>query len=492
MHDAPNTSTPNAFRSAAVYCRISSDKTGAGLGVDRQEADCRELAERIGFTVRYVFSDNDISAYSGKPRPGYQRLLELMKAGEIDGVVSWHQDRLHRSQVELEDYVAASEHSSIPTYTVKAGLIDLSTPAGRFQARIIGAAARYEVEHMIERQRAAKLQAAKDGKFLGGQRPFGFEPRRVAIREDEAALLRDMAQQVIAGHSFRTVAVSLNRQGITTQHGKEWNALKVRNVLIRPINAGIVRHHGIEHEAKTPAIFTPSEWEDLNHAIREHRVRSSHPGTFRKHLLSGYLHCGHCKSRMYHKTKIQRDGSKVSVAACTTNDTNTGMPSGCGKVSRRTDPIVDLITEAVMYRLDSPALAAELERQEGSNPTRSLAAQLRTLEARLTELNNDYYVTKLLDRTEFEELRTAAKSEIASLESTIDEARATTLLGGIDVGKDLRGKWDSETVEWQRDLLDQLVRTIYVHPRGATSGYTVPTYKQWKFDPNLIDIVWKV
>ncbi|MDQ1621846.1 MAG: hypothetical protein QOH19_264, partial [Actinomycetota bacterium] len=32
-------------RTAFIYCRISNDKTGAGLGVQRQEEDCRELAE---------------------------------------------------------------------------------------------------------------------------------------------------------------------------------------------------------------------------------------------------------------------------------------------------------------------------------------------------------------------------------------------------------------------------------------------------------------
>jgi len=47
---------------AAIYARISKDKIGAGLGADRQQADCRELAGRLGWTVAEVFTDNDISA----------------------------------------------------------------------------------------------------------------------------------------------------------------------------------------------------------------------------------------------------------------------------------------------------------------------------------------------------------------------------------------------------------------------------------------------
>ena len=52
---------PNPL-AAAIYARISRDREGAGLGVERQEADCRALAERLGWDVVAVYVDNDISA----------------------------------------------------------------------------------------------------------------------------------------------------------------------------------------------------------------------------------------------------------------------------------------------------------------------------------------------------------------------------------------------------------------------------------------------
>ena len=59
------TNSPNTF--AAIYCRISSDKTGKSAGVERQQSDCRVMADRLGLSVQHVLVDNDISAYSGKP-----------------------------------------------------------------------------------------------------------------------------------------------------------------------------------------------------------------------------------------------------------------------------------------------------------------------------------------------------------------------------------------------------------------------------------------
>ena len=143
---------------ASIYCRISKDRVGAGIGVATQEADCRELADRLGWDVVSVHPDNDLSAHSGKPRPHYEALLAEIRAGGIDAVLAWHTDRLHRSPVELEAYVTACEEHGVITQTVQAGHLDLSTVSGLMVARMLGVTARYEVDHMIERQRRAKRQ----------------------------------------------------------------------------------------------------------------------------------------------------------------------------------------------------------------------------------------------------------------------------------------------------------------------------------------------
>src|SRR3712207_638802 len=87
---------------AAVHCRISSDPRGLGLGVERQRQDCTDLAQKRGWAVVGTFTDNDTSAYSGKARPQYAALMAAVEAGEIDVILAWDPDRLHRSPAELE------------------------------------------------------------------------------------------------------------------------------------------------------------------------------------------------------------------------------------------------------------------------------------------------------------------------------------------------------------------------------------------------------
>ena len=82
---------------------------GAGHGVATQEADCRELAPSLGWTVVTVHTDNDLSAQSGRRRPGYEALFAEIRAGAIDSVIAWHTDRLHRSPVEPHANIVACE-----------------------------------------------------------------------------------------------------------------------------------------------------------------------------------------------------------------------------------------------------------------------------------------------------------------------------------------------------------------------------------------------
>ena len=89
---AGSTVTSGSTMPAAVYVRISSDPSGLRAGVDRQERDCRELAERRGWTVAQFYCDNDVSADSGRPRPAYQQLLADIEAGLVDAVIVWALD----------------------------------------------------------------------------------------------------------------------------------------------------------------------------------------------------------------------------------------------------------------------------------------------------------------------------------------------------------------------------------------------------------------
>ena len=55
---------------AGLYCRISDDRAGGGLGVERQRKDCVRLAAELGWRVIDTYTDNDISVDIPRNREG--------------------------------------------------------------------------------------------------------------------------------------------------------------------------------------------------------------------------------------------------------------------------------------------------------------------------------------------------------------------------------------------------------------------------------------
>jgi DNA invertase Pin-like site-specific DNA recombinase len=96
-----------------------------------------------------------------------------VRAGRADVIVAWHPDRLHRSPVELEEFITLIDGHGVAVQTVQAGSWDLSTPSGRLIARQLGGVARYESEHKSERVRRALEQNASSGRSHG-RRAYGW------------------------------------------------------------------------------------------------------------------------------------------------------------------------------------------------------------------------------------------------------------------------------------------------------------------------------
>lgn len=291
---------------AAIYARISRDRVGAGLGVERQEADCRLLAARLGWDVVAVYVDNDISAASGAARPQYRAMLDAIRAGDVRGIVTWHTDRLHRRPTELEEFISLAEVFDLKVETVTAGQLDLSTPGGQMVARMLGAAARHEVDQAKKRIRAQKKDAAVKGQYRGGPRPFGYEKDGITIRESEAAIIREATDAILAGRSQASVARELAERGVKGTMGKPITYNNLRDMLIRPRNAGILAT-GLPNRSSTtnnstrpyeeigtaawPAIIPEEKWRALVATITDpSRMTGRRMET--KWLGSGIYRCG--------------------------------------------------------------------------------------------------------------------------------------------------------------------------------------------------------
>lgn len=250
----------------SLYLRISLDRTGESLGVQRQETECRALADRLGLRVVKVYTDNDISATSRKRRPGFEQLLTDHPNGGV--VVVWHTDRLVRLSKELERVL---DHK-LTVHAVAAGTLDLSTPAGRATARTVTAWAQYEGEQKALRQKSANRQGAEAGEaYSGGRRRFGYDRNLVGEgrtqrtithtpRPEEAEAVRDGYARLLAGQTLADVSRAWNKEGLLTVAGNRWQGTTVKQALVRPFYAGLRVYEGQEFRGEWEPLVSEDQW----------------------------------------------------------------------------------------------------------------------------------------------------------------------------------------------------------------------------------------
>jgi len=472
----------------SVYLRISQDRSGEGLGVQRQEQDCRKLADSLGWTVAKVYEDNDTSAYSGKRRPAYAELLADIDSGAVAGVIAWHPDRLHRSPRELEEYIDLAERMKVVTHTVQAGKWDLSTPSGRAVARTLGAWARYESEHKGERIRRARQQQALAGGWHGGIRPYGFEPDGVTVRDCEAREIARAAESVLAGASLRSCVRDLNERGIPTATARgPWTSLALKDTIMRPRTAGLSSHLGeVVGPAVWPAIVGEDTWRAVCAILSDKSRRTNHRGGTVRWLGSGLYVCGVCGQAAL---RVGTAGNKRKPAyRCSARDSRvTG-----GHVTRAAAELDHYVESVIVARLSEPGVLQSLLPPVAEADTTPLHVEQMALQQRADELATLFAEGAVSAR----QLATATETIRARSDEIADElAQATTRgpLAEMTHADDLARLWfgtdsdrsDGLALGKRRAVVDALL-TVTVLParRGQRAGGLY-------FDPQSVRIEWR-
>jgi len=453
----------------ATYARISDDRQGQALGVERQREDCEALVLARGWTLAGRYVDNDLSAYSGKARPAYLQMLDAVRGGLVDGIVAWHPDRLHRSPRELEDFLALVEQHRVTVETVRAGKWDLSTPSGRMTARILGSVARGESEHKSDRVRRALEQRATMG-TSHGRVAYGWTrtvlpdgTKVETVHEEQAALVRDVAARIVRGESLRGIVADLNTRGIPSPAGKPWVKTMLKHLVLRERNVGLRVHHGeVVGTGDWPPILERGQWEQLK-AVLSDPSRKSTTSTAAVHLLSGIARCGVCGGPMRASQNRTVPSYRCADKAC---------------VSRNRRDVDELVTAVVVGRLARPDAAALLAPADDS--TRQAVAEAAELRARLDTAADDY-ADGTLDREQFHRITERLRPRLEAAQARARVIDSTPMLAGLVGIDDVRAAWDDLPLSRRRGVVDLLMA---IRVLRTTPGARV-------FDPESVEVTWR-
>ena len=311
----------------AIYARFSS-QLQKDSSIEDQVRVCTERAQREGWEITQIFSDYAISG-AVRERPGLNALIEHIRTGHAEQVLTEAIDRLSRDQEDLANIYKRIRFVGARIFTLSEGVID------ELQIGFKGTMA-----SLFRKDLAEKIRRGQSGRVATGRIPgniaYGYrkihrldgrgEAER-GLREidpDQAEIVRRIYREYLAGESPLAIARRLNAEGVPSPSGGKWT--------VSAINGDNVRGNGIlcnaiyvgeliynrtrmirdpDTRKRVPRVNPESEWQrtavpDLAivdreswDAVRE-RKSARQDWAFNKQvrskrLLSGLVRCGQCQ-----------------------------------------------------------------------------------------------------------------------------------------------------------------------------------------------------
>jgi DNA invertase Pin-like site-specific DNA recombinase len=326
----------------ALYARYSSDNQREA-SIEDQLRICREQAKREKWKVAGTYKDAGISGASMILRPGIQSLLQDAQAGQFDVVLAEALDRISRDQADVATFYKHLKFAGVPIVTLAEGEIS------ELHVGLKGTMNALFLKDLAAKTHRGIRGRVEEGKSGGGL-CYGYnvvkqldsrgDPIRGdrEINEAEANVVRRIFREFAAGVGPRTIARTLNEEGVTGPGGKLWSDTTIRGHVKR--GTGLVnnelyigrliwnrlRYIKDPSTGKRVSRLNPeSEWiikdvpelrivddelwqsvrarqgeiaekyANITEAVRKHHKKNRLNGTRRpKSLLSGLVFCGCC------------------------------------------------------------------------------------------------------------------------------------------------------------------------------------------------------
>lgn len=512
---------------AALYARFSSELQNAG-SIGDQLAACRRHAERLGATVVAEFSDAAISGASMVGRPGLADLMAGARRGGFDVVIAEALDRLTRSGGDAWDIFEDLKGAGVRISTISEGAVDelhvgLKGTMNALFLRDLGLKVRRGLEGVV-----------RDGRHAA-HAPFGYrrklvydakgEPIRglIEIHEPEAAVVRRVAAEFVAGLTAYRIVSRLNQEGVPGPGGRTWvttaitgRAAYLDGLLRNPIYAGERvwnrtsqtkdRRTGkirtrqrpesewVRQAAPELRILDPASWATIQArlvATAEAVRAAGNPSAANapKRLLAGLVRCGLCGGMMH----VSGGGPAYRCLA--------RMQKGVGVCANARTARPDQLEAGVLEHLRDELLHPELvetfireyqatQRQLGAGRREREAAVQRELGEvrRRADRLVDQVADGLLSGPTVSAKLAELEARAAALEAELAEIRADTdvvaylpvaasryrrLLEELQAAL-ARADAGSVELEEARGALRQVVRAVYVYP--------LPERGKWRFE----------
>ncbi|WP_027340200.1 recombinase family protein [Halonatronum saccharophilum] len=324
------------MKKAALYIRVSTHHQIDKDSLKFQKEELENYSKyALGIDDYETFTD---AGYSGKNtnRPGYQEMMQKIKAGEFTHLLVWKIDRISRNLVDF-----AKMYDELKEYSVafisKNEQFDTSSAMGEAMLKIILVFAELERKLASERVSSIMIDRAQKGLWNGAPTPLGYDynsdTQKLIINSDEAQRVKYIFNLYQQHKSLLKIQDILNKEGIKSKNDSKWHTKTLNQILRNPIYKGTYRYNYKESgrgdikdeeewvvvEDCFPAIISKDQFKDVNTILNENRNRM-HTEVKYTHVFSSLLKCGDCgESYLAYLDRARSDGYRPSAYRCKAN-----------------------------------------------------------------------------------------------------------------------------------------------------------------------------
>ena len=248
-----NVSTQKFF----LYTRKSTDvEDKQVLSIEAQITELRAFAKQEKLEIVDELVEKQSAKIPG--RPIFNEMLKRVEAGEANGILAWHPDRLARNSVDGGKIIYLVDTGGLAALKFVQFWFE-PTPQGKFMLNIAFGQSKYYVDSLSENTKRGLRQKVRRGEYPS-LAPVGYindsRNKSVAVDKKRAPLIRRAFELYAEGdHRLEDVSDFLAQNKIVSRSGKRIHITRATFILQNPFYTGLFRYAGEIYEGKHEPII---------------------------------------------------------------------------------------------------------------------------------------------------------------------------------------------------------------------------------------------